>query len=110
MGELRFSLETLPEVEDTRFLMILEEVTGPGGPHWPHPEPRSSAPALTHTTGQETAQSCQVELQGCSRGSRGSLSAPGTSRVTHALPNLPFLAPCSSTDVQSSQDNTQPYF
>lgn len=67
MGELRFSLETLPEVEDTRFLMILEEVTGPGGPHWPHPEPRSSAPALTHTTGQETAQRCQVELQGQQR-------------------------------------------
>lgn len=34
-GELRFSLGTWPEVKDTRVLMVLEEVTGPGGHHWP---------------------------------------------------------------------------
>lgn len=35
MGEPRFSSETLPEVRDMRLMMILVEVTGPGGHHWP---------------------------------------------------------------------------
>lgn len=33
MREQRSNLDTLPEVKDTRPMMILEEVTGPGRHH-----------------------------------------------------------------------------